>query len=76
VDTCQSGRSLQIRVNNHDFALVLLFASLVQYCRYGISKLNSTSSSLLRTSNQELGALSRLDSAQDVGALGVPFVEV
>jgi hypothetical protein len=51
VDTGQSGRSLQIRINNHDLALVLLLASLVQYCRNGISKLDSTSSSLFGTSD-------------------------
>lgn len=47
VNTGQSGRSLQIRVDDHDLALVLLLASLVQYCRYGITELDSASSSLL-----------------------------
>ena len=32
MDTRQSGGSFQIRVDNHDLALVLLLASLVQYC--------------------------------------------
>lgn len=42
VDTRQSGGSFQVRVNDHDFALVLFLAGLVEDCRDGFSELNST----------------------------------
>jgi hypothetical protein len=76
MDDAQSGGSLQVRVDDHDLALVLLLASLIQNGSDGLSELDSACSSVLGTSDQLLRVLGRLDGSKDVGALRVPLVEV
>jgi hypothetical protein len=76
VNTSQTGRSLQVRVDDHDLALVLLLAGLVQDCRDGITELDSACSTLLGASDEQLGVFGRFDSSEDIGAFGVSLVEV
>lgn len=76
VDTAQTGRALEVRVNDHNLALVVLLGRLVEHGRDGIAELDSACSSLLGTSDQEFGVFSGLDRSEDVGALGVSRVEV
>lgn len=76
VDTTQTGRSLQVRVDDHDLALILLLGGLVQDGRDRVTELDSTRPSLLGASYEQLGVLGGLDGAEDVGALWVSLVEV
>lgn len=76
VNYAQTSGALEIRVNDHDFLLVLLLAGLIEDGADSLAKLDPACSLFLGAALELRRVDCRLDSAENVGALWVADVEI